>query len=128
MPLLLQRRQKPAYIEICCNLAGLADNSFVDPPIPFAIAFGHTNERSLKAAVDATVKVRADVVVHGCVAGIAALLATSGCFVCHLAATTVLQTYLRGKHQMMPLPVWHCHFCDHNGDQISLVRPQSCCA
>ncbi|KAF6251991.1 pyruvate decarboxylase-like protein [Scenedesmus sp. NREL 46B-D3] len=50
------RRQKPAYIEICCNLAGLTDPSFVDPPIPFALDAGHTNQQSLKAAVAATVK------------------------------------------------------------------------
>jgi pyruvate decarboxylase len=47
------RRQKPAYIEICCNLAGLPDPSFSDPPIPFAIALGHTNQRSAEAAVKA---------------------------------------------------------------------------
>eukprot|EP00879_Flechtneria_rotunda_P011355 GHRR01011860.1.p1 GENE.GHRR01011860.1~~GHRR01011860.1.p1 ORF type:complete len:497 (+),score=161.61 GHRR01011860.1:184-1674(+) len=51
------RRQKPAYIEVCCNLAGLTDPSFIDPPIPFAINISHTNEQSLKAAVDAAVQV-----------------------------------------------------------------------
>jgi hypothetical protein len=54
----LQRRQKPAYIEICCNLAGLTDHSFIDPPIPFALDATHVNQQSMKAAVAATVKVR----------------------------------------------------------------------
>eukprot|EP00878_Enallax_costatus_P035210 GHUV01039215.1.p2 GENE.GHUV01039215.1~~GHUV01039215.1.p2 ORF type:complete len:128 (+),score=38.22 GHUV01039215.1:310-693(+) len=51
------RRQKPAYIEICTNLAGLTDPSFSDPPIPFAIALGHTNKRSLSAALKSVQKV-----------------------------------------------------------------------
>lgn len=39
----LQKQQKPAYIEICCNLASLTHPSFTDPPIPIALAQSHTN-------------------------------------------------------------------------------------
>eukprot|EP00775_Hariotina_reticulata_P008490 gene8490-8672_t len=47
------RTRKPAYIEICCNLAGLKHPSFTDPPVPISASFPPTNENSLKAAVEA---------------------------------------------------------------------------
>lgn len=36
--------QKPCYINICCNLAGLPDASFADTPVPFSIMPRHTNQ------------------------------------------------------------------------------------
>jgi hypothetical protein len=39
-----QKQQKPAYIEICCNLAGLTHPSFSYPPIPMAVPDRHTNK------------------------------------------------------------------------------------
>jgi hypothetical protein len=40
----VQKQQKPAYIEICCNMASLPHPSFTDPPIPIALAQRHTNK------------------------------------------------------------------------------------
>lgn len=48
-------KQKPAYIEISCNLPKLKHGSFLDPPVPFALRDRHTNAESLKRAVDASV-------------------------------------------------------------------------
>ncbi|KAK9830951.1 hypothetical protein WJX81_001721 [Elliptochloris bilobata] len=47
------REQKPCYINICCNLAGMAHPSFATIPVPFSITPRHTNARSLEAAVAA---------------------------------------------------------------------------
>lgn len=47
--------QKPAYIEISCNLPTLKHLSFQAPPVPFALQDRHTNKASLEAAVKATV-------------------------------------------------------------------------
>jgi hypothetical protein len=38
------REQKPCYINICCNLAGLPHPSFASVPVPFSITPRHTNE------------------------------------------------------------------------------------
>jgi hypothetical protein len=38
------REQKPCYINICCNLAGLPHPSFASVPVPFSITPQHTNE------------------------------------------------------------------------------------
>ena len=38
------REQKPCYINICCNVAGLPHPSFATIPVPFSISPRHTNE------------------------------------------------------------------------------------
>lgn len=38
------REQKPCYINICCNLAGVAHPSFASTPVPFSITPRHTNQ------------------------------------------------------------------------------------
>ncbi|KAF5833068.1 thiamine diphosphate-binding protein [Dunaliella salina] len=46
-------RKKPAYIEVCCNLADATHPSFTRPPVPFVLPHAHTNPHSCQAAVDA---------------------------------------------------------------------------
>lgn len=57
----LQKHKKPAYIEVCCNLAGLRHPSFTDPPIPISSSYKRTNSDSLAAAVNATAAVSGSV-------------------------------------------------------------------
>ena len=54
---ILQKQKKPAYIEICCNLAGLSHPSFTVPPIPMNPTLLSTNSHSLAEAVEASNKV-----------------------------------------------------------------------
>uniref|UniRef100_A0A383VUS6 pyruvate decarboxylase n=1 Tax=Tetradesmus obliquus TaxID=3088 RepID=A0A383VUS6_TETOB len=53
------KQKKPAYIEICCNLAGLSHPSFTVPPIPMNPTLLSTNAHSLAEAVEASNKVLA---------------------------------------------------------------------
>ncbi|KAF5833071.1 putative pyruvate decarboxylase [Dunaliella salina] len=46
-------RKKPAYIEVCCNLADATHPSFTRPPVPYMLPHAHTNPHSCQAAVDA---------------------------------------------------------------------------
>lgn len=62
--LYLQKQRKPAYIEICCNLAGLKHPSFTDPPVPIQVSYLRTNDSSLAEAVKATAEVTRDVMLH----------------------------------------------------------------
>lgn len=50
------RESKPVYINICCNLAAIGHPSFTQEPVPYAIAYKSSNERSLQAAIDAAAK------------------------------------------------------------------------
>lgn len=52
-----QQYRKPAYIEICCNLAGLSHPSFSVTPVAYSIPSRHTNKASLDAAVRAAAEV-----------------------------------------------------------------------
>ncbi|WIA21682.1 hypothetical protein OEZ85_000852 [Tetradesmus obliquus] len=56
------KQKKPAYIEICCNLAGLSHPSFTVPPIPMNPTLLSTNAHSLAEAVEASNKVLASAV------------------------------------------------------------------
>ena len=47
------RESKPVYINICCNLASIPHPSFTLDPVPYAIAYKTSNEKSLHAAIDA---------------------------------------------------------------------------
>ena len=50
-------RSKPVYVEVSCNLAAADHPSFTDPPVPYVLEKQHTNQHSLRAAVECAASV-----------------------------------------------------------------------